>query len=299
MAIATPGNDFRLGGMEAPPSIMSMYLGEDLTNYLEALKNGSDASYSPTPKIVELGVCGIPLVSVPAEDRNRTSPFPYGGHRFEFRAVGSSQNVSLVNTVLNTLCASSFKEFSDAIEAGSSPLAVARAALQESWAVISNGDGYDAQNQKEMIDRGLYSLTNIESIARYTVDKNVEVFERTGVLTRAECSARQTVLYNHYIGIVEMESKTLIDMIVQEIIPAVSQFVDVSALQASIVHLREAVAAAHHVSDLHERATAWRNIRLGAMLAVRKECDIVEGLSPATAWPIATYKQLLFLDTSA
>lgn len=298
MAIATPGNDFRLGGMEAPPSIMSMYLGEDLTNYLEALKNGSDANYTPTPKAVNLGVSGIPNVSVPAEDRNRTSPFPYGGHRFEFRAVGSSQNVSLVNTVLNTLCASSFKEFADAIEAGSSPVAVARAALQESWAVISNGDGYDLQNQKDMINRGLYSMTNIESIARYTVEKNVEVFERTGVLTREECVARQNVLYGHYIGTVEMEAKTLIDMIVQQILPAVSAHVDVAALKASVDKLRDAMTAAHHIESLHDRADAWRNIRLGEMLNVRKECDAAEGLCPATVWPIATYKQLLFLDTS-
>merc|ERR1712072_596554 len=111
---------------------MSMYLGEDLTNYLEALKNGSDANYTPTPKAVNLGVSGIPNLSRPAEDRNRTSPFPYGGHRFEFRAVGSSQNVSLVNTVLNPAVANSFKCFSEKIEGGMKPQAVAGLALNDS-----------------------------------------------------------------------------------------------------------------------------------------------------------------------
>merc|ERR1711865_510035 len=125
-AIANPGNDFRLGACEAPPAIVSTYLGDDMTTYLDNYRKGSDAPYKPSVKDLDLGVSSIPSVQVPAEDRNRTSPFPFGGHRFEFRAVGSSQNVSLVNTVLNTLCASSFKEFSGAIEAGSSPLAVAR-----------------------------------------------------------------------------------------------------------------------------------------------------------------------------
>merc|ERR1712100_12864 len=167
LAIASPGNDFRLGGMEAPPSIMSMYLGESLTKFLEGLKDGSNASYNPVPQDVNLGVDGLPPLARPAEDRNRTSPFPYGGHRFEFRAVGSAQNVSLVNTVLNTITANAFKGFSDAIEAGKKPQEVAAAALNGSWKVIFNGNGYDEANQKMLTERGVWRIdSGVDAMCR-------------------------------------------------------------------------------------------------------------------------------------
>merc|ERR1719191_2324671 len=118
MAIASPGNDFRLGACEAPPAILSTYLGEALTNYLEGFKNGKNVPYETVGKMTDLGISCLPSLQVPAEDRNRTSPFPYGGLRFEFRAAGSSQNTSLVNTVLNSITAAGFKDFADAIEAG-------------------------------------------------------------------------------------------------------------------------------------------------------------------------------------
>merc|ERR1719440_2508159 len=149
MAIASPGNDFRLGACEAPPAIMSVYLGDDMTKYLEAFKNGESKEYSPTTKMLSTGVKALADVEVPAEDRNRTSPFPYGGHRFEFRAVGSAQNVSLVNTVLNTITAKAFADFSDAIEKGAKPDQVAREALKASWKVVFNGNGYDEANQEK------------------------------------------------------------------------------------------------------------------------------------------------------
>ena len=127
MSIASPGNDFRLGAMEAPPAIISTYLGEALTNFLEQVKDKGTAPglYDPAKTTVNMGVPSIAPFQVPAEDRNRTSPFPYGGHRFEFRAVGSAQNVSLVNTVLNTITANAFKEVADRIEGGETAQAVA------------------------------------------------------------------------------------------------------------------------------------------------------------------------------
>ena len=214
LSIATPGNDFRLGACEAPPSIISMYLGEDMTNFLDAYRSGmvrsvqfsfslilsfllfnsffkiysivvfigSDADYEPITKVVSIGCSSIPDIIVPSEDRNRTSPFPYGGHRFEFRAVGSSQNVSLVNTVLASITAKIFKEFSNEIEKGVKPAEVAKKALNEHWKVIFNGNGYDAENQKMLTERGLWRIdSNVDAITRFTEPKNIALFEELGV----------------------------------------------------------------------------------------------------------------------
>jgi glutamine synthetase len=142
MAIASPGNDFRLGACEAPPAIVSTYLGDDLTKYLESYMSGSaSGGYTPTTKMLSSGISTIAPFEVPSEDRNRTSPFPYGGHRFEFRAVGSSQNPSLVNTVLNTITADAFADMSAKIEAGAKPKDAAIETLKKHFRIVFNGNG--------------------------------------------------------------------------------------------------------------------------------------------------------------
>jgi glutamine synthetase len=223
-AIASPGNDFRLGACEAPPAILSTYLGEDLTKYLEAYKSGSDAAYKPATKQLSLGAAVLPTLEVPAEDRNRTSPFPYGGHRFEFRAVGSSQNVSMVNTVLQTICADAFKRFADAIEKGAKPRDVASAALDKHWKVIFNGNNYDEANQQMLTDRGVWRIdSGVEATLRLGDPKNIALFSEMGVMTEPELAARKDIALIHYAGTVEIEAKTLIDMLNQMIIPAAKQ----------------------------------------------------------------------------
>merc|ERR1711871_5330 len=148
MAIASPGNDFRLGACEAPPAIVSTYLGDDITEYLTAYAKGG-GKYEPKTKDLSMGVEGMRHMEIPAQDRNRTSPFPYGGHRFEFRAVGSAQNVSLVNTVLNTITANAFKEVADRIEGGETAQAVAADLINTHVPkVVFNGDNYDEANQE-------------------------------------------------------------------------------------------------------------------------------------------------------
>ena len=167
MAIASPGNDFRLGACEAPPAIVSTYLGDDMTSYLEGYKNGTGGAYKPSAKTLNLGTSSVLPFEVPAEDRNRTSPFPYGGARFEFRAVGSSQNVSLVNTVLNTITAEKFGEFADKIEAGASPKDVAKEALEKHWKVVFNGNNYDPASQDELTNRGVWRIdSGVEAVNR-------------------------------------------------------------------------------------------------------------------------------------
>lgn len=176
-AIASPGNDFRLGACEAPPAILSTYLGDDLTKYLEVYKKDPKAAYVPASKVLNLGAAVLPTLEVPAEDRNRTSPFPYGGHRFEFRAVGSSQNVSMVNTVLQTICADAFKLFADKIEAGATPHSVAVEALNTHAKVIFNGNNYCPDSQAMLTKRGVWRIdSGVDAIQRLTHAKNVKLF---------------------------------------------------------------------------------------------------------------------------
>lgn len=299
MAISSPGNDFRLGACEAPPAIVSTYLGGDMTTYLEAFMNGTDEPYSPGKKVLDLGTKEVVPFEVPAEDRNRTSPFPYGGARFEFRAVGSSQNVSMVNTVLNTITAEKFAEFADRIEAGEKPEDVARAELKEHWKVVFNGDNYDEANQQMLTDRGVWRIdSGVEAIAHLTMDKNVKLFEKMGVLTAEECRARQDVAHDHYTGTVEMEALTLIDMIQQHIIPSIKAagVGPLSELEACIPKLKSALAAIHDAPDSYSKAKIARELRLETMVEMRDICDDAEEVCPANLWTLATYKELLFLD---
>jgi len=300
MAIASPGNDFRLGACEAPPAIVSTYLGDDMTAYLEAFMNGSEAKYEPGKKTLDLGTAEVLPFEVPAEDRNRTSPFPYGGARFEFRAVGSAQNVSMVNTVLNTIAAEKFGEFADRIDAGEDPADIAREALKKHWKVIFNGDNYDEANQQMLTDSGVWRIdSGVEAIAALTSEKNIALFEKMGVLTGEECNARQDVLHDHYTGTVEMEALTLIDMINQHIIPSVKAagVGPLAELEAIVPVLKEAVAEIHAAEGSYEKAKLARVLRLETMVDHRAVCDAAEEVVPANLWTLATYKELLFLDS--
>jgi glutamine synthetase len=300
MSIASPGNDFRLGACEAPPAIVSTYLGDDMTNYLDSFRNGNDAKYEPSVKTIDLGCAEILPFDVPAEDRNRTSPFPYGGARFEFRAVGSSQNVSMVNTVLNTIAAEKFAEFADRIEAGEDAADVARESLNKSWKVIFNGDNYDEKNQEMLTNNGLWRIdSGVEAIATFTHDKNVALFEKMNVLSAVECKARQDILHDHYTGTVEMEALTLIDMINQHIIPSVKSagVGPLAELESAVATLKTAVAELHAADGSYDTASLARVLRLETMMEIRETCDAAEEVVPANMWTLATYKELLFLDS--
>jgi len=302
LSIAVPGNDFRLGACEAPPAIISTYLGENMTSFLDAYRKGADTLYSAEGRALDMGAKAIAPLTAPSEDRNRTSPFPYGGHRFEFRAVGSSQNNSLVNTVLATICGDAFKEFADAIESGAKPKDVARQALNDHWKVIFNGNGYDPENQAMLTNAGLCRIdSGVEAMCVYTSDKNISLFERAKVLSKEECFARKSVLLEHYVGTIEMEAQCMIDMIVQNIIPSLLAAPGipghvVETLHADVSEIKAALADIHHTIDEKLKATLARNLRLETMLKIREHCDGAEGLCPANLWTLATYKDLLFLD---
>ena len=301
MAIASPGNDFRLGACEAPPAIVSTYLGDEMTKYLEASKNSkSFKAYNVEGSTVDLGVPAIAPFTVPAEDRNRTSPFPYGGHRFEFRAVGSSQNVSMVNTVLCTIFADAFATMSDAIEKGAKPADLAAAALDKHWKVIFNGNGYSDEWPIEAGKRGVWRIdSGVESMKRLSDAKNTELFSKMSVMSKEECDARTVVMYDHYTGSVEMEALCMIDMIKQHIIPsAKAAEMSTAGLEKAVASVEGGLAKVHAGADEYAKATAARELRLETMEDARAVCDKVEAEVPADLWTIATYKELLFLDAN-
>ncbi len=300
MAIASPGNDFRLGCMEAPPAIISTYLGEDMTTYLENFKDGKVEAYTPNKRDLDIGVSKVVPFKAPAEDRNRTSPFPYGGARFEFRAVGSSQNVSMVNAVLNTICAQKFGEFADKIEAGGDPVEVAKESLAEHWKVIFNGNGYDISNQEMLTESGVWRIdSGVESIRRLSAEKNIELFESMNVMSKEECLARETVLFEHYIGTVEIEAGVFVDMVNQKVIPSCKEagVGPVAELEGVVDTLKAALKEIHDTEEPYEKAKLARVLRLETMPECRKVCDAAEEIVPFDKWKLATYKELLFLDS--
>jgi len=303
-AIASPGNDFRLGACEAPPAIVSMYLGGDMSAYLKNFVASKKATeYVPKTSEVNLGLDLIAPFTVPAEDRNRTSPFPYGGHRFEFRAVGSSQNCCLVNTVLCTIIAESLGTFADKVEGGASPEAVAAEMLESHWKVVFNGDNYDEANQEMLTKAGVWRIdSGVEAINCLKSPKNTALFEKMKVLSAEECSARANVLFDHYAGVVEVEARTMVDMMVQHVLPsAVKAQLDpavIKSLKESVEAVQVGLAGVHAAPDEHSKATASRVLRLETMEAARAICDEAEGQTPADLWSLGTYKELLFLDSN-
>jgi len=297
-AIASPGNDFRLGAMEAPPAIISTYLGESCTKFLDDFRQGKGGVYKPAANFVDTRCDLFGQFEIPIEDRNRTSPFPYGGHRFEFRAVGSSQNVSFVNTVLNTMCAEMFAEFADKIEKGAKPADVAAEALNKHWKVIFNGNGYGADWPVEAVKRGVWKIDEgWKAIERMGDQKNIDLFEKMKVLTKDELIARRDIDWGHYIGLVEIEAGTMIDMVTQSIVPVLKkEGIPEKAVVDSCKAVSDKLADLHKAEDLCKKAELCRDLRLVVMAECRKACDEAEGKCPAASWPFATYRELLFLD---
>jgi glutamine synthetase len=302
MAIASPGNDFRLGACEAPPAIMSTYLGESMTNYLQNYIESGESKYSSSSVQRELGPEGMAPVTIPAEDRNRTSPFPYGGHRFEFRAVGSSQNVSMVNTVLGSIVAKSFKDFADKIEGGADPKSVAQSALKAHFKCVFNGNGYSVDNQDILTKKGLWRIdSGVDAMGRLGHKKNLSLFQDLKVLKQTESLARETAMYQHYTGLVEVEAKCMVDMLNQHVIPAMKTAdcgPSLDDLRGSVSVLQNSLASIHAAAEDKDKANLSRELRLKTMVDVRSLCDQAEAVCPAHLWTLPTYTDLLFLESS-
>jgi len=300
MAIACPGNDFRLGAMEAPPAVISTYLGAQLTEFLNGFSDGGSSTYAPKTTKINMGAATLPGVIAPAEDRNRTSPFPYGGHRFEFRAVGSSQNVSMVNTVLATMVAHEFADIAKKVESGQDAVTVARGMLKEHMKVVFNGNGYDPDWPCQAEKRGIFHIpSGVEAIKRLTDDKNKELFSSMNVFTPEECESRRDIMLELYTGVVEMEALTMVDMIKQHVVPsAKAAGLDVSAAIEGAKKVSFKIDRIKESDNVVEQAEQARKLRLETMTEVREVCDKLEADCPANKWTLATYKELLFLDVS-
>ena len=326
ISVASAGNDHRLGANEAPPAILSVFVGDELGALLDAIQSGRDYASADTVKMA--GASVLPPIPKDTTDRNRTSPFAFTGNKFEFRMLGSAMNIACANIMLNTAVAESLRQFADALE-GAEDFASASALLikREITAhhrILFNGNGYDASWVTEAEKRGLSNLRSTpEALPHYTDDKNVALFERHGVYTRAEMNSRQEIQLEEYAKTISIEALTMVDMIRKDILPACVAYVrelsdtaaaaqaigvdtatevslarTVSAASADLLaHLTGIENALHCVpadADTAGVAAYYHDTVLAAMEVARADADKLETLLPKKLWPFPTYSDLLF-----
>jgi len=327
IAVSSAGNDHRLGASEAPPAIVSIFLGDELTEILEAIDNGT--AYSGKEKtILKIGVNSIPHFARDTTDRNRTSPFAFTGNKFEFRMPGSSASMSTPNVALNTAVAEALRQFADELEAAGdfTPAlhALIRSTIHEHRRIIFNGNGYEDAWVAEAQKRGLRNYPSTpEALPHMLDEKNVALYTGHGVLSRAEIQARYEVGLENYSKLVKIEARTMQDMAKRQILPAVSAFggalartlqakkacgtdvryesetLDkVSALTGELYHRVEGMngilARAAGIGDSLKLACFCRDSILPAMTELREIADALETVTGPENWPFPTYGELLF-----
>ncbi len=326
---ANPGNDLRLGADEAPPAIISIFLGEQLEDVVEQLISTGTATRSKKGGVLYTGVNSLPELYKDATDRNRTSPFAFTGNKFEFRMVGSQDSIAAANIVLNTIIAEAFCEACDELETAESfdtaLHEVIRRNFSEHSRVIFNGNGYAKAWKEEAARRGLPNLpTMVSAIPELTKPESVEMFERFGVFTRNELVSRAAVKYDVFAKTRSIEAKTMINMARKQIIPAVIRYTktlaeDINQLKAAgfdevsvqttllhqinryltesfnaLVSLEEKDQAAADIEDVEKLAAYYINTVVPAMDALRRPVDQLEMLVDKAAWPMPSYGDLMF-----
>ena len=328
-AASNPGNDHRLGANEAPPAIISIFLGEQLEDVVEQFVDNGEATSSLEGEEYISGVHSLPHFQKDATDRNRTSPFAFTGNKFEFRMVGSTQSIAFPMMVLNTIVADQLKKMTDELEGAedfeTACKALIRKTLTEHQKIIFNGNGYSDEWIAEAEKRGLPNIKcMVDAVPYLAADKSVKIFEGLGVMDKAELSARAEVMLENYAKKINIEALTMIEMSNEEIIPAVMEYqaelakgaaeikalgiepsVQVSLLntisdklaelKTATVKLEELVAkAADYEDDIEAWAKYYHNVVFAAFDSVRTPADELEKELPKTAWPFPTYEQLLF-----
>ena len=324
------GNDHRLGADEAPPAIISVYLGTQLQDVLTQLISTGSATHSIGEEKLNTGVKTLPDFLKDATDRNRTSPFALTGNKFEFRMVGSEDSVGEPNTVINTIVAEAFSDACDELEkADNIELAVhdlIKRYARDHERIVFNGNGYSSEWVEEAERRGLPHIKNmVDAIPALTHEKTVALFERFGVLTRAELASRAEIEYEIYAKKLNIEAKTMIDITRKQIVPAVIRYTTVLAESVNQVKAasKEADASTQsqmlfEVSDLlaqtrlglskleqvesegvkmaggRERAVYYRDEVRSAMNALRVHIDKLEMLVDKEMWPMPSYGDMLF-----
>ena len=330
ISVATAGNDHRLGANEAPPAVVSVFLGDELAAILGCIEHDAPYTSIDTGK-VRLGVDVLPKFRRDTTDRNRTSPFAFTGNKFEFRMVGSSDSIACANIMLNTAVAESLRVYADRLEGAedfrAALQAMIRKTIQDHKRIIFNGNGYDGAWIKEAVEkRGLLNYPTAPDCVPHLLDgKNVELLTSHGVLTKAELVSRYEVTLENYCKTVIIEANTMVDMARTEIIPAVQAFAldtaktaaakrelvpgcpcgcetelvkKLSALTDQIYReagaLEEAVLALASAGDIRAEAEMIRDTVLPQMGRLRLPCDQAETLTPKKYWPFPTYGDLLF-----
>jgi glutamine synthetase len=330
VSVATAGNDHRLGANEAPPAIISMFLGEDLSDILESYENGVE--YVPvTRQQMETGVAAVPSFQKDTSDRNRTSPFAFTGNKFEFRMLGSASSISDTNTVMNTIAADAIGYIADQLEGAEDVMAKAKEIIRDivmkHKRIIFNGNNYSEEWVQEAERRGLLNLKNTADAIPHLVDeKNIALFTRHGIYTAEEVHSRCEILLDNYCKVLHIEALTMLEMSKKEIIPAVSTYLkDMStaaasikavvpdadcfmqesiiakaaALSGSLYKKTEALSAAvlatkEHEENIEDRAQYYKNSIFPGMQELRAVADELETMVGEEYWPFPTYGDLLF-----
>ena len=328
-SVATPGNDHRLGANEAPPAIISIFVGEELEAVIDAI--ASDSPYAgPVKMKMDLGVDVLPKFSKDTTDRNRTSPFAFTGNKFEFRMPGSAENLSDCNTILNTAVAKELKGYADELEKAddftSAAIALVKRTIRDHRRVIFNGNGYTAEWEEEAARRGLPNKKNTPAALPALVDpKNIQLMEDFGVLTKVEMESRYEVEMEHYAKIINIEALTMLEMARKQLLPAVNSYMsevantaatklavsealsvrsetktltklsaDADAMSDAIDVLQDVVDAAEALTSESEKAVAFHDNVLPAMDALRAAADDAETICGEDYWPLPSYSKMLY-----
>lgn len=321
-SVATPGNDHRLGANEAPPAIISIFLGDQLTDVIEQIEKG-EAKSSRSGGTIEIGVDSLPILPRDATDRNRTSPFAFTGAKFEFRAVGSNMSLAGPNVVLNTIVAEALDEMCAKLEEDAkakkdfnqSLQKVLQDVIKKHKRVVFNGDNYTAEWHAEAKKRGLLNLkATPESLAVLKEDKTLKLFEKHGVLSKKELNSRYEVYIHNYHTVVTMEANCALLIAKTQIIPAVMDYQNhlatgiknvaavaktnkTTATKSLLKEICEYTEATLKASDELEAAIAKHDPAkmLAGMAKVRESADALEGLVPKDRWPLPSYAEMLFI----
>lgn len=325
ISVASAGNDHRLGANEAPPAIVSMYVGDELAGVIDAIVSGT-AYQSAGRRTMDIGVSVLPNIPQDNSDRNRTSPFAFTGNKFEFRMPGSSFNIACTNIMLNTAVADALMSFAGELEGvkdfDQALTTLIRRELTAHQRILFNGNGYSAEWPAEAEKRGLLNLRSTpEALVHYTDEKNVALFARHGVYTLTEMKSRQEINTEEYAKVIRIEALTSLDMLGKMIVPAciayskelsetvavkksigvdapaeAKQVADLTILTAELIQKQEALATAvaAEPTELEERAMYDHDTIVPAMEAARKVADLLETKVAKRLWPMPTYADMLY-----
>ncbi len=329
ISVASAGNDHRLGANEAPPAIVSMFLGDELEAVVESIVNDSEY-VAPGKKPMHLGVDVLPEFKKDTTDRNRTSPFAFTGNRFEFRMLGSAVNIACPNIMINTIMAEELNQFCDEVEKADNKELAIKALIKKVFTehkrVVFNGDGYSDEWPVEAEKRGLYNLKSLpEALAHFDDQKNIDLFVKNNVHDEIEIKARKEITLEEYGKTINIEALTMLEMAKQDILPAVTSYVkeltdtalakkalsdkiptsveeelittlsnDLVSFAEKIETLEEVVVKANAIETAQEKANYYHDVVFAAMNELRAVSDEMETITSSDYWPYPTYDELLF-----